>query len=113
MLATAGVASGQEKSASDLFESVAGSIVILLAVDGQGQPVSQGSRLVIEPVVVVSNCHVVRQADGVPVKHAGQWYPAELRHVDAERDVCSFSVDGLRAPAGAPSSTSNPVEVRK
>lgn len=84
---------------SELFRVASQTIVVMEALDDAGTPIAQGSGVTIAPGVVVSNCHVFSQAAIAAVRYQTQRYAAVLRHGDSERDLCSFSVEGLPAPA--------------
>lgn len=87
------------KSATEVFERVSPSVVVVYALDQAGQATSQGSGVVVEPGVVATNCHVLEGGEAYAVAHKKRRIPARLRHADWDRDVCSLSVEGLTAPA--------------
>ena len=87
------------KSASEVFETAAGSIVVVKAEDSKGKSVAFGSGVVIAPGVVATNCHVIEKAVRYAVKHGASQFTARLKHADWERDVCSLTAQGLNAPA--------------
>lgn len=78
----------------------------MLGLDARGDPVSQGSGVVIDVDVVVSNCHVFRSSQRAVARYRDEQKPAALRHMDPDRDVCSFDVPGLGAPAAQLAETS-------
>jgi len=65
-----------------------------------------GSGVVWEDGVVVTNCHVVKEAVTMQVEHQERKYPATLLQSDWDRDICSLSVDGLKGQAVTKGSTS-------
>lgn len=87
------------KSATEVFERVSPSVVVVYALDQAGQATAQGSGVVIEPGVVATNCHVLEGGKAYAVAHNKRRIPARLRHADWDRDVCSLSVEGLTTPA--------------
>lgn len=93
------------KSATEVFERVSPSVVVVYALDQAGQVASQGSGVVIEPGVVATNCHVLAGGEAYAVVHGKRRMPARLRHADWDRDVCSLSAEGLSAPAAPLGST--------
>lgn len=93
------------KTGSDLFEAVAPSIVVVYASSSDGKDGTLGSGVVIGAGEVVTNCHVLKGSDLAEVKYRQREYLGELKHADFERDVCSLTVLGLRAPLAALGST--------
>jgi hypothetical protein len=68
--------------------------VSLLRVEAptEGGRVKVGTAVTVAPGVVVTNCHVTRDAVSVRVaKRAGRW-PVEGQFADAEHDLCFLSV---------------------
>jgi serine protease Do len=68
--------------------------VTILRVEAptDGGQVKVGTAITVAPGVVVTNCHVTRDAVAVRVaKQAGRW-PAEGQFADAEHDLCFLSV---------------------
>jgi hypothetical protein len=93
-------------SAESVFASVAPSVARILARDAGGQPVSQGSGVVIGAGTVITNCHVTQGASEISVKVGNEEYRGSLAGEDLEHDLCRISVAGLNAPAVAISSVS-------
>ena len=81
-----------------VFEAASPSVVVVNGLDLTGTPTMQGSGVVIAPGVVVSNCHVFKSVESARVLFRGEALPATLRHMDTERDLCSFTAMGLSAP---------------
>jgi serine protease Do len=48
---------------------------------------------------MVTNCHVLRRAQRVAVRHEKTTITATLTHWDVQRDVCQLKAPGLAAPA--------------
>lgn len=86
------------KTATELFESVSNSIVVVYAKNSQGKTQSLGSGVVFAVGEIVTNCHVVEKSVSFAVKHRNREYLATLKHTDYDRDVCSLTVAGLDAP---------------
>jgi len=86
------------KTASQVFEAVSPSIVIILTLDTNGDTKGFGSGVVLEEGVVATNYHVIREAWKIQVIHQGNEYPATLQKFDWDRDVCTLSVSGFKAP---------------
>ncbi|VVM06122.1 S1 family peptidase, partial [Methylacidimicrobium tartarophylax] len=86
------------ESATQVFERVSPSVVVVLSLDAGGNPSAQGSGVAIAPGVVATNYHVIRDGASCRVRYHGQDYPARLLNSDWQRDVCSLEVPGLPAP---------------
>lgn len=85
--------------AADVFAKASPSIVVIETKAMKGKEPAQGSGVVVGPGLVVSNCHVFEDAASAVVKYRNRTYPATVRHVDRERDLCSLDAAGLVAPA--------------
>lgn len=94
------------KTASEVFESVSASIVVVKTFDSRGQETGLGSGVVLGEGVIVTNCHVIEGTTKFQVVLGKNKYMATSRHSDWERDVCTLSVKGLKAPAVNKGSTS-------
>lgn len=90
----------QAKSASDVFEAVSGSVVVVKSFDSKGKSLAFGSGVILPAGVVATNCHVIRNADTLRVLFQGTEYPAQRSQSDVARDVCTLSV-ALPSPRGA------------
>jgi serine protease Do len=88
-------------TAESVFASASQSVARVLVRDAGGQPVSQGSGVVIGSGTVVTNCHVTRNGSEISVKVGNEEYRASLAAEDNEHDLCKLSVPGLSAPAVA------------
>lgn len=95
------------KTASQVFEAVSSSIVIILALDANGDTKGLGSGVVLSEGVVATNYHVIQEAKKVKVVHQGNEYPATLEQYDWDKDVCTLSVSGFKAPAVVIGDTNN------
>lgn len=85
----------QAKTATEVFEIVSPSIVIIKTYDSKDKGKTLGSGVILEDSLVVTNCHVLEEAVTIKVKRQETEYSATLRHSDWDRDVCSLTVDGL------------------
>ncbi|RZU02222.1 S1 family peptidase [Rivibacter subsaxonicus] len=56
-----------------------------------------GSALVVGPELVVTNCHVTRDARAIEVLHGGLRYPVRGQRADMARDLCLLRAPGLGA----------------
>jgi tetratricopeptide (TPR) repeat protein len=100
LLAAASMTAGA-KSATEVFEAVAPSVVVVQVEGAGGKVRSFGSGVIVAAGQVVTNCHVVDKAADIRVKRGRLVLLARLRHADWERDVCSLEVAGLAGPAVA------------
>ena len=105
-------ASAWAKSAKEVFAEVAGSVVVVLALDSSGEKQAQGSGVVVGQNEVATNCHVIDKAESVVVRQAadsdgGQTYRMDARILtrDDGRDLCLLFVDELSKPPAAPVAT--------
>lgn len=90
------------QDASAVFARVSPSVVTVNALDEAGQPIGQGSGVVIAAGRVATNCHVVRDANGVRIAQGERSWPAVWTEADLPRDICVLAVEGLEAPAAPP-----------
>ena len=97
------------KSAKEVFAEVAGSVVVVLALDSSGETQAQGSGVVVGQNEVATNCHVIDEAESVVVRQAadsggGETYRMDARILarDDERDLCLLFVGELSDPPAAP-----------
>ena len=100
------------KSAKEVFAEVAGSVVVVLALDSSGETQAQGSGVVVGQNEVATNCHVIDEAKNVVVHQAADSGGGETYRMDArvlargdERDLCLLFVDELSKPPAAPVAT--------
>ena len=107
MLAVSGTA--WAKSAAEVFAEVAPSVVVVLALDDDGETAAQGSGVVVGKNEVATNCHVIENAQSVAVRQAadsggGETYRMDSRILtrDGERDLCLLFVGELSEPPAAP-----------
>src|SRR5262245_38419566 len=81
------VAHAQQLDPRQLFEKVAPSIVTIFPTLSEGQErKANGSGVVIAKDTVVTNCHVLRRAKFIFVKHETTEYRASLEFPDTARD---------------------------
>jgi len=94
------------KTASEIFEAVSPSIVIVKAVDSEGKVFSFGSGVALSDGVVATSCHVIDKAVSLKVLYRGIEHPASQNKTDRERDVCTLAAIGLHAPGAFLGTTS-------
>jgi len=84
--------------AARIFERVAPSVVTVQTLDESDRTDGHGSGVVIAAMRVVTNCHVVRDATTLKVRHADKTLPGNWLSADLPRDLCLVEVPGLDAP---------------
>jgi tetratricopeptide (TPR) repeat protein len=87
------------KTASEVFDAVSPSIVVIRSYDVTEKNIRLGSGVATASNVIVTNCHVTEDAVKIEVVHGGKKYSAALRYSDWDRDVCSLTVSGINAQA--------------
>ena len=97
------------KSAKEVFTEVSGSVVVVVALDIREQQTAQGSGVVVGRNDVITNCHLVSDAEEVAVRQAADTrrretyrLKAELVARNEERDLCLLFVEELSEPPAAP-----------
>ncbi len=83
--------------ASEVFQKVKDAIVVVKALDREGQEVSQGSGVVLPSGEVVTNYHVVEQGVRFQVVAKGQAVSAVVVAKRADRDLALLLAPGLDA----------------
>ena len=96
----------QAKTASEVFDTVSSSIVVIRTYDTSGKNIALGSGVAVASDVIVTNCHVIKDAAQIQAVRQGSEYSASLEHSDWDRDVCTLTVRGINAPAVKTGSTS-------
>jgi tetratricopeptide (TPR) repeat protein len=86
------------ETASQVFQQVSPSVVVVLTYNAAGKAVELGSGVKLPDGSVATNCHVLKDGTTYRVRYRGKVYPASLDKADWNRDVCSLSVPGLPAP---------------
>ena len=78
-----------------IYATVAPSVVVIESLNANSQPISRGSGVVIGQEVVLTNCHVVMQANAVRVRSGSSEYTALVDTTDTQLDLCQLRVPGL------------------
>lgn len=89
----------QQDEARAVFERVSGSVVTVIGHAGEGRRGSQGSGVLLEATRIVTNCHVIRDADRIEVVSGPATHPARWTLQDPSRDLCLLET---QQPAGRP-----------
>jgi tetratricopeptide (TPR) repeat protein len=93
------------KTASEIFEKVSASVVVVQVYNEKGKAIGFGSGVVLPGGDVATNYHVVEKATKIKVHKGEKDYDAVIRYSDRDRDVCSLSAPGMKAAAVAEGST--------
>jgi len=96
----------QAKTASDVFKQVSPSVVVIRTYDTQGKDKMMGSGVTLGDGVVVTNCHVLKDAATIQVYRHEIKYIATLFQSDWDRDICTLSVNDFKGQAVIKGSTS-------
>ncbi len=91
-------ASAGAETASQVFQQVSPSVVVVLTYNAAGKAVELGSGVKLPDGSVATNCHVLKDGTRYRVRYQGKDYRAQLDKADWNRDVCALSVPGLPAP---------------
>jgi hypothetical protein len=90
---------GYAKTASEVFDAVSSSVVVVRTFDATGKNRGFGSGVALASDLIATNCHVIKGAASIEVAHQGKGQLATVRHSDWDRDVCTLAVSGINAPA--------------
>src|SRR5437762_2140248 len=82
-----------------VFQRASVSVVVVHVSDAAGEPVSQGSGIVVSRGTVITNCHVAQAGPQLTASHLGKSFAATLQYADTDRDLCQLSVPKLDAPS--------------
>jgi S1-C subfamily serine protease len=97
-------------TAQEVFERVAPSVMVVIALDAKDRLVMQGSGVVTGKDEVTTNCHVAKAGERIQVRQATKAYDATLHYADSDRDLCQLNVKGLTVPP-VPMSMANSLKV--
>ena len=86
------------ETASQVFQQVSPSVVVVLTYNAAGKATELGSGVKLPDGSVATNCHVLKDGTTYRVRYLDKVYPASLDKADWNRDVCSLRVPGLPAP---------------
>jgi tetratricopeptide (TPR) repeat protein len=86
--------------ADKIYRENSPAVVVVVAIDREGKPVSQGSGFIVrEDGVIVTNYHVVNMASDIKIKIGYKVRDIEgLLHVDPENDIAIIKVEGKDYP---------------
>ncbi|MBC3934296.1 serine protease [Undibacterium sp. CY7W] len=87
------------ESPDKLYARLAPSVWRVFSFDKAGKAMSQGSAVVTGKGVLLTNCHVISKAAKIVLNQQNQNFPAQLEHIDIERDLCQLRAADLPAVA--------------
>ena len=85
---------GQSLSPSAFIPVSAG--VVRVEADRQHGGLSLGSGVTVAPSVVVTNCHVIRDAAAIRISGAGRLWNVDREYADTAHDLCFLRVSAWR-----------------
>ena len=94
---------------SQVFEKAKDSVVVVYALNGKGEPIAQGSGVILSANRVATNCHVVKDGVSFQVSHEKHFTPAIIFAGDADKDICILQVENL---IGKPAELGKAVELK-
>ena len=98
LAAGAAHAAAPGKTPEQIYQQASQSVVVIHALDADGNPINLGSGVVTGRELVTTNCHVIEDAGRIEVTYQGSNLPATPGAVHQERDVCQIRVPQLSAP---------------
>ena len=108
LFAIVGVGCADGGDAKSVFAKAAPSVVVVIAQNQSGEPISQGSGVVISETIAVTNCHVIEGAAKVSIRQATDTQAEKSYLMDAEvitrdeiRDLCLLHAPDLVVPPAA------------
>jgi S1-C subfamily serine protease len=87
-------------TASQVYEQVKDSVVVVKACDQKGKPVGLGSGVMLPSGDVITNYHVVKSGARYTVGRGKQATPATLKAGDPDKDLCLLHAPGLGTKLG-------------
>ncbi|MBM4299996.1 MAG: serine protease [Deltaproteobacteria bacterium] len=84
-------------TASQVYEQVKDSVVVVRAYDQHGKPVGLGSGVRLPSGDVITNYHVVKAGVRYTVGQGKQGVPATVKAGDPDKDLCLLTAPGLTA----------------
>jgi len=97
--------SSYSKTASEVFEAVSSSVVVIQTYDIKGNDQGLGSGVIIEKDLIVTNCHVIEDSAKIQVVYKGKQYLTIVKDTDWDLDICTLTVNGINAPSVVKGST--------
>jgi hypothetical protein len=98
LAAGAAHAAAPGKTPEQIYQQASQSVVVIHALDMDGNPINLGSGVVTGREVVTTNCHVIEDAARIEITYQGNTFSGTPAAVHQERDVCQIRVPQLSAP---------------
>lgn len=98
LLVTAPVAS-IALTPSQVFDEVKDSVLVIRTLDVRGNPMSQGSGVMLPSGKIATNCHVLENGARFLAGRDKKFVPATLHAEDADKDLCLLDATGLAVKA--------------
>jgi len=73
--------------------------VVRVEATREGGGMSLGTGVTVAPAIVVTNCHVTRDATMIRISGDGRMWDVTEQHADVNHDVCFLHVPDWRGPA--------------
>jgi serine protease Do len=89
--------SAQALKASEVYEQVKDSVVVVKTYNQQGQTVGQGSGVMLPSGDIVTNYHVVEDGVRLTVGQGKYAVSGSLKAGDSDKDLCLLNAPGLMA----------------
>lgn len=89
----------EELKPTQIFERSSKSIVLIVTFNDEGNPIAQGSGVVLSNNMVATNCHVVSKSSLIGVRQSERRKIARVAATYPESDLCLLTVD---SPIGEP-----------
>ncbi|MDO8890469.1 MAG: tetratricopeptide repeat-containing serine protease family protein [Sulfurimicrobium sp.] len=96
--------------ASGVFKKVSKSIYVVVSKDSAGQVIAQGSGVLVGKSLVITNCHVIKEAASIVLVQQDRQTAARLKNKDAERDLCTLATEQQTTALPVVVSTSSQLE---
>lgn len=84
-------------TASQVFDKVKDSVVVVKALDAKGTTIGQGSGVLLPSGKIGTNCHVVKNGARFQVGSGKRFVSATLWGSDEDKDICLLEAMGLTA----------------
>lgn len=92
---------GTTKTGEQIYAERSPSVALINVFDRMGKQVSLGSGVVIEPGVIITNCHVTQSASQIKVRIGNDLLAATQGTADEDFDLCRLNVPNMTAPVVA------------
>ena len=85
----------QALTASQVFDKVKNSVVVIRTLNEKGEAFKQGSGVVLPSGKIATNCHVVKDGVSFQAGRGKNLVPASLYAGDEDKDICLLQADKL------------------